>query len=246
MAKVKRSLKLKKPVEYCWLIAYINSEYVERVHSDLARHKILMDVEAYIPTVKVLTKKKRNTEYYDTVPLLFNYGFFKIPKHKAIEPAFLDFIKDRVSCLIAWVKDPAIAMEGTQIRVDTKKSKLKINNIAVATDEEIANLILIQDSLTIHSSEDLSTLSPGAIVTLKNYPFDGMDAEVVEIHKTHAIVNLLSGQLMKKVKVDLGDIFYTVYKNQPGDSKVTSIEELGKKGLQQIYNISINLSNEND
>lgn len=237
-------LKPKKPVEYCWLIAYVNSEYVERVHSDLARHKILMDVEAFIPTIKVLRKKLKNKEHYDYVPLYFNYGFFKVPKSKAVNPIFLEYLKSNVNCLISFVKHPSLAISNSRIKIK-RSTKTRIHQYAVATEEEIAYILNTQKNLSVHSTDEVNSLYPGKVITLKGYPFDDLDAEVIEITKNHAIVRLLSGELLKQVKVSLENIYYTVYKhNQNSPSKQVSMEELGSKSLQQIYNLSINLTDE--
>ena len=236
--------KIKKPIEYCWLIAYIDSSYVDRVHSDLARHKIFMDVEAFIPTVKILKKKVKKKEQYDYVPLYFNYGFFKIPKSKALDIVFLEYLKTHVNCLISFVKHPSLAMSNTIIKVK-KKTKTRIHQFAIASEEEIAHILNTQKNLSIHSSDEIESLYPGKVITLKGYPFDNLDAEVLEIGKNHAIVKLLSGELLKQVKVSLENIYYTVYKhNQEPSSKSVGFDELSSKTLQQIHNISISFDYE--
>ena len=240
-----KNLKLKKPIEYCWVIAYINSDYIDRVHSDLAKHKVMMDIEAYIPTIKILKKQHKNKSHYESIPLLFNYGFFKIPRDKAVKPAFLDYMKDRVSCIIGYVKDSTAVMKNPQVKVNTSM-RTRMNGYAIATEQEIANLLEMQNNLTIHSTDEIQSLYPGKVITLKGYPFDDLEAEVIKVQANNVLVKLLSGDLLKKVTVSFDNIFYTVYKNSQinHDSKTKSLEELSNRTLNRLGNISINIDHD--
>src|SRR5882757_7780452 len=91
---------------YSWVVAYIDSTFISSVEKELSKFEIYREIEAYIPTVKVLKKTFKGKQTWEEVPLLFNYGFFKIPRKFAVHHKFLEDLKNNISCIYAWVKDP--------------------------------------------------------------------------------------------------------------------------------------------
>src|SRR5688572_29236437 len=117
------------PNYYCWLVAYIEAEYIPKVQEDLKKKKDFDEIEVYIPTVKILKKKFKGKEQFEEVPLLFNYGFFKVPRHLAVSRKFLDKMKESISCIFAWVRDP--------LKVISTHPKMKPDGGRVYSDGEI-------------------------------------------------------------------------------------------------------------
>jgi transcription antitermination factor NusG len=229
--------------EFVWLVVYIDSSYITKIPTDLRKDKRFKEVEFCVPMVKVLKKKFKGKMEYSQIPMLFNYGFVKIPKDQSNYVEYLRDLKETVNALISYVKDPCKAMKHSQIKTNPD-IKTKTLPFAIAEEEEIAKLLDHQDRISLHSAEDLGKLSPGGFVTLIGYPFDGMDAEIVSVNysKREAEVKLLSASVLQRAKVSFENLFYSVYSSEVEEpSKVKSLEELGPKAMQFIYNIKVDL-----
>lgn len=218
---------------FCHAIAYIDSSLMARVEEELNKYPEYLEVSAMIPTVKILKKTFKGKQTFEEVPLLFNYGFFKIPRHLAIKHKFLESLKNNISCIYAWVKDPqkVIGMkphlrdDGVSIYEDRHIP------IATATGDEVANLISQSFSYSAHDSSDLGTAYPGMMITLRGYPWEDIPAEIVEINpKTREIkVKILIFQEIKLALVAFDNVFFTIYHNKNYDDTITV-----KKSLDEM------------
>lgn len=211
-----------------WLIAYINRDHISIAQDELKKygHK---DVEAYIPTVRILTKKFKGKNHFEFVPLLFNYGFFKVPLEKAKNPDYLMELRHHITCIYAWVKDPINIQKN--LRKDNKSSSYALPAAAIATDKEVTRMIKASESMSIYCAEDLKRIKPGDHLKLEGYPFEGMPAEVISInHKKGDVkVRLDIENVVREVTVSFENVFYTVYKNYNEDSRESSSDELVEK-----------------
>jgi len=198
--------------KYVWCIAYIRPDQLNLVDKQLKQFK---NIEAYIPTVKLLKKTIKNKPEFTYVPLLFNYGFFKIPISKATKAGFLAELREKVTAIYAWVKEPKRATKAPVLNTHGVIDWRTIN-ASIATDEEIANLVSKASQLSIHSKEDLDELNAGDTVMLRGYPFEGLYAEITSIDKKkHKIeVRLALDGLFRQITVDFQNVFYTVYASE--------------------------------
>lgn len=213
-----------------WVIAYINREFINIAEEELRKYGHT-DIEAYIPTVRLLKKKFKNKNIFEFVPLLFNYGFFKVPYYKAVNPDYLMELRHHITCIYAWVKDPAKNINSNG------KSNLKKNNegttralpmYAIASDTEVSRMIKTSDSMSIYNSEDLDRFKPGDYIKLEGYPFENMPATIISINKKKGSVKvkLDIGSLVKEVEVSFENIFYSIYKNFDENSRESSTDDL--------------------
>lgn len=210
---------------FSWCIAYIDGTHIDKVTRELAKHKEYAEVEAYIPTIKILKKTFKGKQTFEEVPLLFNYGFFKIPRKFAIYPKFLEELKNDISCIYDWVKDPH--------KIRKTKPGLKLGErevysekdimAATANIKEITELIKKSFNYSAHSSEDIQQLAPGNIITLHGYPFEGMTAKVVEINpkKETVRVKLTIFDQLRDVNVSYDNVFFTIYHSKNYDDSIT-------------------------
>lgn len=215
--------KRRKKVRYVWVVAYIATKEVGKAIRQLSHYEQFEGIEAYIPTVKILQKTFKGKNFYEEVPLLFNYGFFKIPRSKARNPEFLKELREKISCIHAWVKDPANLMKlKPKLKPLVKKKSKELEEIitndvgvALASDEEISKLIVAQKDFSIYSSRDLENIKEGSVITLHGYPFDDIPAKVVEINKKRkeVKVELLLGSTLKSATVSFDNVFYSIYKS---------------------------------
>lgn len=213
-----------------WCIAYINRDHIHTVEEELRKYNY--DVVAYIPTVKILKKQFKGKSIFEFVPLLFNYGFFKIRYKDATNSDFLLELRNRITCLVGWVKDPTKTMSrAPRLRTDNADNISGIKAAATATDKEIARLTKESAAMSIYSAEDLSKFKKGDYIKLKGYPFDDMPAEIISINlkKREVRVSLLLEMLVKEVTVSFENVFYTIYQGLDEKSKEDSYDELGDK-----------------
>lgn len=208
-----------------WLIAYIHRDHIHRVEKELLEYGY-KDIEAYIPTVKLLQKKFKGHNVFEFVPLLFNYGFFRIPYQKACDPDFLIKLKTRITCIYGWVKDIA------KVQINIKEDELDyikaLPGAAIATDKEILNLQKTSKNLSIFTAEDLKRIKVGDMIVLQGYPFENVPAEIIEIDfkKAKVKVKMDIATMFKEVEVSFENVFYTIYKDYSEEGKEKSTEEI--------------------
>ena len=223
-----------------WCIAYINRDYISLANKELQQYGY-DDVEAYIPTVRILKKTFKGKDEFEEIPLLFNYGFFSMPFEKACNEEFLSTLRQRVTCIYGWVKDGSKLLEKRPtLRVDNRETMIAMPRTAIATDKEISELVKASKELGIYSAEDLEAISIGSLITLHGYPFDGIPASVNHINhsKKEVSVTLELDSLMKNVTVSFDNVFYTIYRafdEEQHDKSLTDIENNGKRSLDKIF-----------
>lgn len=205
---------------YCWVCAHIDSAFLKNTKAEMSRHPEYEEIEAFIPTIKVLKKTFKKEHTFDEIPLLFNYGFFKIPRKFAVHRRFLDDMQKNISCIYSWVKDPVKATR-------PHGGELEIQDIhifaATATSKEIAELIKQTINIGAHGAEDLNLLKEGDLVTLRGYPWEGLEATLLEIdHKKQRVkVQLVMFSESKQIYVSFDNVFFTIYHNKNYDDSLT-------------------------
>lgn len=212
-----------KSQDFCWVIAYINSAYIDFVYKDLKKSKEYDDVEVYIPTVKILKKTFKGEQHFEEVPLLFNYGFFKIPRKFAVHSAYLENMKKNINCIYAWVRDPAkVLSTKPRLRADNKPVYDGDIPVATANSEEIAELVKAAYYSSVYDEDEIDRLNPGMVITLRGYPFENMVAEVVEVYpkKQKVKMKIEMFDTLKEVMVSFDNIFFTVYHNKSYDDSI--------------------------
>lgn len=194
-----------KEIEFVWLICYVNSEHIDKVEKVLLTKKKYGRVKHYIPMVKILSKQFKGKDIYSYVPLLFNYGFFKVPLELAKNKEFVSGMKSDIKGIYGWVKN------------EDKKSwdsPYHGISIAIAKTDEIIQLLKSQANYSIYSASDLERVKEGDTINLKGYPFDNIDAEVqkIDFKKKEVKVKLcLEHGICKTVTVSFNNVFYSIY-----------------------------------
>lgn len=223
-----------KPKQFVWVIAYINYDLVKKLPSDLRKSNQYQEIEYNIPTVRVLKKTIKGKDLFKEIPLLFNYGFFKIPINWALNIDLLNKIKQDFSCISNWVKDRA-KVPGDPDEEDDDYSyyhrpyEFSERDVPVATTSEriINDMCELADSMSIFSSEDINKLKPGDSITLMIYPFEGMRAKVIEINLKSKKIKVVLMNLMdeteelyedKPFDVHFDNVFYTLYQGSHQES----------------------------
>lgn len=220
--KEERRIRLEEK-RFAWVVAYINWDHVDRCERELKRYPEYKKIEAFIPTIKVLKKQFKNKDHFDEVPLLFQYGFFKIPREYAIHYLFLENLQKNISCIFGWVKD------------NLRKAGPGKIPVAIATSKEISDLVRATNDLGAHNSDDLSMLKPGDYIVLKGYPWEGLECEFVSLNekKKRVVVKTVMFMQTKEMEVPYEAVFFNIYSNRGYDDSLTiknSLDEMEKKG----------------
>jgi transcription antitermination factor NusG len=230
-----KKLKGGKDEYYAWVIAYIDSTHLSLVNQQLAKNPEYAEVEAYIPTIKILKKQFKGKEQFDEVPLLFNYGFFKIPRKYAIHAAYLENMQKNISAIFGWVKDPAKALKSKKLQSEFPEKDRDIRiPVATATSNDIAKLIKASVDIGAHSSDDLALIKKGDHITLRGYPFDGVEAEFIDMDEKRKKVKVKIIALWgKEVEVSFDNVFFTIYHSRAWDDSITTKNSLDEMALTQ-------------
>ena len=233
-----------------WCIAYINRNFINHVVHELEEYGY-NEVEAYIPTVKVLKKKFKNKQEFEEIPLLFNYGFFKVPYDKACNEEWLGMLRQRITAIYGWVKDCSDVIENRPGLKEAEEDEFvhnyleKVPRAAVATDKEVSEMVKSARAMNIFSQEDIDSLKKGDFIVLKGYPFDDLPAEVIRISKKRKEikVKLLLDTAMSEVKVSFENVFYTIYSSFDSNMKETIESELNISSDADMERVLYNKQN---
>jgi len=218
-------------IEHLWCIAYINKVFIHTIDKDLQSFGY-QDIKFNIPTVKVLKKRFKGKNYYDEIPLLFNYGFFRLPIESARDQDYLQRMKVAVQGIYNWLWRPKGLMS-PHIKNPILVATIKMSELAILKRISLAN--------SIYSSDDISGLSKGKFIILRGYPFEGMAAEVVEImdKQEKVKVKLLGDNLLGEPIVSFSNIFYSVYSGHDpdiiSDNTVEGLIEKSRVNSASIY-----------
>jgi len=220
-----------------WGIAYINHTYISHIEKDIANNKY-NDIGFAIPQIRMVEKRFKGKIHFKEVPLLFNYGFFQIPKEKASNREFLEDLKRKINGIYSW-----LYVSPSRIKDRTKFLKAKdkqdyilkhpedeslerycpglilIPKIETVKEEVVDYYMDIATRFSVFSSDDIKKCEPGDLITLQGYPFEGLSAEVLFVDEKRKKVKvrlILATALFREVEVDFENVFYTVY-NQFND-----------------------------
>lgn len=193
--------KFKKVKKSVWIIIHVNMDYFYKIERDLERyinnHGLLPgQVTCYIPTVRVLRKRLKGNTIFETLPLLFTYGFIQLPKSIVTVDNIME-LKASVPAIHSFVNDPANG-----------------GRVAIASWEEVNHMYRSLVDYSVYDRADLEKLKPGNIITLKGYPFDNMDAKIISVnHETQKVKVELINQdtFVKTTEVDFDNLIWTVY-----------------------------------
>jgi len=226
-------------VPMVWVACYVNIDRLHTLSRDLHKYTKYKKVEAFIPKVKIIKKKFKGKNHYEEIPLMLNYGLFRVPRYFIPNPYFLVEMKKDIECIYNWLTDVTIPKNEPVIHY----GEILYNpmRVAVIKAHEIAPLAEAAKINSIYTAKDLDTLYPGKIITLRGYPFDNIEAEILKINplKREVEVKLILFASIKVVKVAFDNIFFTIYQSQYLDSamKEQSIEDITKnqKSTDNIY-----------
>lgn len=200
---------------YC--IIYLEDKYYRNINRELEKRGY-DDIKAIVPTVTILKgSTSRGKLVYKEEPVLFNFGFLKMPSIKTVDRNFLRVLVKQIPGIRGFLKN-------TESLHPRKKKKARVENIDIWDDfsivatcdrKEVRRFLRIQDENKRFSVTDLVSLKPGDYVNLKGYPYEGVDATILEIDHNNKRVKLLMYPQNGKLEVWLpfDNVIYSVYQN---------------------------------
>lgn len=205
--------------KYVYAICYLELKYFLNIKEDL-RLRGYRDILPVIPTVHILKKTVRSRMEFEEVPILFNYGFVRMPIEKAYSRDFLRKLVKDIPGIRGWLNSP----ESLHTK---KKKRRRVDNIDIWDDFSIVSIVSREEVKYFKrlskknkrfSIEDLS-LNIGDYVVLKGYPFEGVDATILDINHRTKTVKLLMYPENGRMEINLpfDNVIYSVYNNYDED-----------------------------
>lgn len=205
-----------KRKKYTYCIFYLEKKFWRDLPNQLAEAGYSPKLKAIVPTVTILRKSVRGKMVFEEVPLLFNYGFIKMPTELAFSRHFLNRIKRSIPGIRSWLRDT--------ITLHPRKQKKRIDNaedfddfslVATCSRKQVKDYLRISKENKRYSLDDLVNYKPGDYVHLKGYPYEGMGATVLSINYKEKVITvevvILHGTM--KLTLPFDNVLYSIYQN---------------------------------
>ena len=208
---------------YC--IFYINRKYYKQINRDL-KIRGFQHIKAIVPEIKILKKSVKNKTFYEEVPVLFNYGFIKMPIDKAYSRQFLNKLKRAIPGIHNWLKSSeSMFPKKKKRRIDNAEDFDDFSKVATCTRKEVNRFKKIAKLNKLFSLEDILNIREGQYVQLKIYPYEGTEARVISINPETkmATLELYPNMGSFTVRIPLDHVIYSVYKDYDPDTFVNPL-----------------------
>lgn len=210
---------MKKSTPYSYCIFYIERKYSDRINQEL-KEKGYDQLKAIIPTVNVLKKTIKGKMVFEEVPVLFNYGFMRMPTEFAFSRPFLNKLKRNISGIRTWLKNTeTMHQRKKKARIDNSEDFDDFSLVATCSRKDVRRFKRMAKENKKFSVDDLMNVSIGDYIVLKGYPYEGIDATVLEVDYINKMVKMLLYPEMGRMEIWLpfDNVIYSVYKNYDPD-----------------------------
>jgi len=204
-------MKHQVPFTYC--ICRIDSKYWKTINSELVE-KGYREIRCYVPVVNLLRKSRDKKDYFDEVPLLFNYGFIRMRTSLAYDRNFLTRLRKDITGINSFVKSlDYMHPKRQKKRIDNAEDFDDFSKVATITKAQLRYYKGLSKANKIYSLNDIK-VEVGEYVTLRKYPFEGLIAKIIDFNYSNhtAIVEIYPGQgSVLSLQLPFENIIYTVY-----------------------------------
>ena len=207
----------KAPV-YC--VFYMNTSYYTTINRELKEKGYGKKVKAIIPTVNIFRGDNRGKPTYEEVPLLFSYAFMRMPRELAYSRDFMNKLKREITGIRCWVTSTEnLHSRRKRKRIDTMEFFDDFSQVATVPKSDIRRFRKMAKENKVFAVQDLIRIKPGDYITLKSYPFEGVDATVLNVNHNTKEVKLLMYPSIGKMEITLPfyKVIDTVYSNYNPD-----------------------------
>lgn len=217
---------MKRGISYSYCVFRLEKKHWTEISQELSSHGY-KNIRPIVPIVRVLKKSKANKSYYEEVPLLFNYGFMKMPTKLAFDRQFLRKLKRDIAGIQGFLQNTVPMHPRKQRnRIDNAEDWDDFSKVATVSREQVKYYRRIAKKNKIYSPDDITRLHIGDYITLHGYPFEGMGAEITEInlntHKVGLKITMSTNSILN-IQVSMEHVFYSIY-NDFDDNKITAAE----------------------
>ena len=221
---------------YC--IFYLEPKYYKDINEKLEELGLNRKVKAIIPVLQILKRNSRGKMLFENVPILFNYGFMKMPTELAYSRSFLNKLRKRIPGIKAWLKDTeTLFSQKKRRRIDNAEDWDDFSKVATVPKKVVRRFIKLAKANKTYSVEELMSLKIGDYITLTNYPYEGVDATVLSIDYNEKMVEVVMypeyGKLITKLPFD--DVFYTIYRDYNPDILIGQDKPFNPNTYTQDY-----------
>lgn len=208
---------------YIYCICRI-TKYWKTINQDLVckGHK---NVKAYVPTVSILKSSRAGKDTYDEVPLLFNYGFIRMSTKKAYDRQYLRKLKRDIPGIMGWLYSlETMHNRKKRIRIDESELFDDFSMVASISKKQFKYYKELSKRNHIYSANDIVGLKIGDYITLRGYPFDGIEAIIEEVNllTKEVTVKIFSGKNSLVLSLPIDNILYSIYSDYDEDELKTS------------------------
>ena len=204
-----------KKTKYVYAIFYLERKYFQTINKELQYYKY-DDLKAIVPTLRILKKSIKGKMNFEEVPLLFNYGFLRMPAEKAYSRPYLNKLKKRITGIRTFLKDTqTIFPRKKRVRIDNAEDFDDFSIVATCPRKEVRRFRRLAKENKRFSVEDITNIKIGDYIVLKVYPYEGVDATVLDINLKANTVKLMLYPENGKMEINLpfDHVIYSVYSN---------------------------------
>lgn len=208
-------MKSKRTHRYVYAIFYLEKKYIHLIENEL-RYYGYTHIKPIIPTLKLLKKSIKGKMNFEEVPLLFNYGFLRMPREDAFSRPYLNKLRKRISGIRTFLRDTqTIFPRKKRARIDNAEDFDDFSIVATCPRKEVIRFIRLSKENKRFSVEDITNIKIGDYLVLKVYPFEGIDATVLDINLNTNMVKLMLYPENGKMEINLpfDHVIYSVYSN---------------------------------
>lgn len=230
-------------MKYVYCIFYIERKFYRKINDEL-KAKGYKKIRAIVPEVKILKKAIRGKTYYEEVPVLFNYGFMRMPVELAFSRTFLIKLRRDISGIRTFLKSTCTMFpRRKKRRIDNAEDFDDFSMVAICSKQEVRRFRKIARANRKYSLEDIAKLNVGDYVTLNIYPYEGVDAVIKKVNRKDKTVTLNLYPRMGNMEVTLpiDHVLYSIYHNyDPETLFINPLEvdpnRITEEGLEESYN----------
>lgn len=205
---------MKKAPSHKWCIFRLDNKTFGGIAKELVA-KGYSEVSLCIPVVSILKKRVKGKDIYEDMPLLFNYGFIKIPTEKAFSRPYINKLKRDISGIVTFLNSSeSLHPKRLRKRVDGEEFD-DFSIVATVSNKEVRRFKRLSRENKVYSLDELSNIKPNDFITLRGYPFNGVSATIKEINlgeKTVRVV-LYPNNGSMEVILPFDNVVYSVYSN---------------------------------
>ena len=232
---------MKQHTHYSYCIFYLENKYYRDINKDL-KDCGYRRIKAIIPTVRFIKKKSsRGVDVYQEEPILFNYGFMRMPIDLSYNRVFLNKLKRLIPGIRNWLRDsePLHRKRGKKRRVENSEDFDDFSKVAMVPRKVVMDFIKLAKINNHLDYNDIISLHPGNYIRLSCYPYIGADAIVEEVNtkaskiRLHIYPNKYKDKM--KVWLPLDMVAYNVYQDYNPRLPISDQREYNMDSFPSTY-----------